>query len=581
MDDLEVAMRTYFSVFLGFLLACGSAAPTPAETPSIDDGPTITNGPKLQVIVGVEGGSLGTGSIDGAPGIADFRRITGLFRGPYDGPGAYDGREEIETALVIDADAREPLPNDGSSGRPALRVVLEDGTVRTLLRDVPKWNAIFAADHAAIVATPTATDGTELQRIGLDGSQSTLGTVPFRVVAGAFDGSGFVLVSQTTLYRWKPGTEPIVLFADVTQIRSGPTPLAFLGAAVDRANGDVYVHVLANEVEGGNIRFAGKLEGNTIAPLEGLGGEDFRVVAGKVRTRGYFQAASPNQRMPRPRGRATTQTLDRGRDTLGVSDFRIVRFTKPDRSDETLFAGREFNQSDLPLDGCRLSESPRRTPAAACDDGRKAVRIFEKSIGATEPDTRDIAWTDISDSGVIQTLHRDGTYSEDGKTIFRSRGGEPLVGGSHTADGTLWATDGIALYRAKPGGTLLKELGYFGGASSLTALDNVVYFTAGGTLHTFKVVIDDHKEFTEEMGNEAEVHVVRRFNNSLYVATLSTIERVDLRTHETTVVLGTLGKHAFVSDGSGLPFIDDFTFDHQGGIVIYSAATRSIYYARP
>ena len=575
-------MRTYLSVFLGFLLACGSAAPT-VETPSIDDGPTITDGPKLQVIVGVEGGSLGTGSIDGAPGIADFRRITGLFRGPYDGPGAYDGRVEIETALVIDADARAPLPNDGSSGRPALRVVLQDGTVRTLLRDVPKFDAIFAADHAAIVATPTAADGTELQRIGLDGSQSTLGTVPFRVAAGAFDGSGFVLASQTTLYRWKPGTEPIVLFADVTQIRSGPTPLAFLGAAVDRANGDVYVRVLAYESEGGNINFSGKLEGNTIAPLESLAGEDFRVVAGKVRSLGFLQHASPNQRMPRPSGRAgfTTQTLERGSDTLGVSDFRIVRFTKPVRSDETLFAGRELKQSNLPLDGCRLSESPRRTPAAACNDGRKAVRIFEKSIGATEPDTRDIAWTDISDSGVVQTLHRDGTYSEDGKTIFRSKSGATFVSGSHTADGTLWATDGIALYRAKPGGYLIKELGYFGGASSLTALDNAVYFTAGGTWHTFKGLIDNHLEFTEEMGNEAEVHVVRRFNNALYIATLSTIERVDLRTHETTVVLGTLGKHAFDSDGSGLPFIDDFTFDHQGGIVIYSAATRSIYYARP
>ena len=69
-------MRTYLSVFLGFLLACGSTpTPTPAQepelTPSIDDGPTITTGPKLQVIVGVEGGSLGTGSIDGAPGIAE------------------------------------------------------------------------------------------------------------------------------------------------------------------------------------------------------------------------------------------------------------------------------------------------------------------------------------------------------------------------------------------------------------------------------------------------------------------------------------------------------------------------------
>lgn len=579
-------MRTYLSVFLGFLLACGSTpTPTPAQepelTPSIDDGPTITTGPKLQVIVGVEGGSLGTGSIDGAPGIADFRRITGLFRGPYDGPGAYDGREEIETALVIDSDP--------TGGRHALRAVDRNGNVTTLARRSQGFEGLFAVNGAVVVPTeiPDGKGATELHRIGLDGSDTLLGTVPFPVVHGAFDGTSYVLASRVTLYRWTPGSAPVVVVADARDSRVGEVGQEFREVTLDRATGTVYALVSAAEIEGDRFQFATRVDGGSLTPLPQPIERDLRIVRGEVRgqLRGdYSTVLSPTLRLPGEDawyfGGAARFTLGRATDTIGVSDYRLVHFTKPDRSDETLFAGREFTKSDLPFDECRLSESARQTPWIACTNGVAPVHLAAKSVGTLAPTPVPTIWIDVDPDGSVQTLQRDGTRTKDGTTSLP--GFDVTLNTATRTKKGLWAVNRFDSYFARDDGRFLVIGGGAGHKyGSIAALDEEPIAAYASGLYWFASPTSRTENLRSGTVYEAEIRGVRRFNNSLYVATLSTIERVDLRTHETTVVLGTLGKHAFVSDGSGLPFIDDFTFDHQGGVVIYSAATRSIYYARP
>jgi hypothetical protein len=565
---------------------------------TVDDGPVITDGPKLRAIF--EAGGVGT---DGPPGVADFAQIVQIARGPYSGPGAYDGAHEIDSLLVLD---RSPAGL-------ALRYVDPLGNVTTLEREVASGLVVPVDGGVLLARPPSAYDGQEItiSRYTLDGSPPTpMGTIlrpsarAGRLVLTAMayaPESGlesYLVAFEETLYRWTPGSPLSPLPLSGTY---GEMPGSVVSIAVDRSGVDptFYLKMATAEVEGASYWVIVKRDaGGVMQVIESRvpPNADMRFVAGKLRV-GQDQwtvpwPTAPDTHLPDPIQGNPPSQVDRSHDSIGIRDNTLVRFTKKDRSDAVLFAGREFAGSSQSLTNCQLSEGPRRSPWLACHEGATTLELATGTLAPLRGPLPTYAWIDGSTAGELEALTNDGVYWRNGVAQSEPIDGaaRPVTRAARDTDGALWAlSSGTAggLYRAAALGQPFVAVGSSFTAAAYTSLAAVHVPDSTGVRWTR---VFGARETLVELPAQTPVTLVgqsgtylklRRFGEVLYGATASTVDRIDVEKHTATTVLGTPGRYGFSSDGSAVPFIDDFTFDAQGGIVIYSNATRSVYYARP